>query len=184
MAGDTDLEREHTARAEQFVVDEAVRLFRFVCESRLGGKGYRPCECESPLERIFLVWSMAYAQQGCTDCFRVRPQHEVMACGNTYRLDFVAFVDEGIEKGWLQTKVAIELDGHGFHERTKEQVRTRDQRDRDLQREGWIVLHFSFSEFTANPLGCVEQASEAAGEWLDKSRAAALEIANSDKAKA
>jgi very-short-patch-repair endonuclease len=43
-------------------------------------------------------------------------------------------------------KIAVELDGYEFHERTREQVTLRDRRDRVLQRHGWIVLHISGSE--------------------------------------
>jgi hypothetical protein len=50
-----------------------------------------------------------------------------------------------------EMKIAVELDGHDFHERTKEQVKLRDRRDRVLQRHGWIVLHISGSELVREP---------------------------------
>ena len=56
-----------------------------------------------------------------------------------------------------QPKVAIELDGHDFHERTKEQVALRNERDRSApQADGWTVLHFSGSELVRDPLKCVQ----------------------------
>ena len=54
-------------------------------------------------------------------------------------------------------KIAVEVDGHDFHERTREQVVARNQRDRDLQADGWTVLHFSGSEIHRQPEECVRQ---------------------------
>jgi very-short-patch-repair endonuclease len=76
---------------------------------------------------------------------RLLPQQDVEACGNRYRLDFM------LESG----KIAIELDGHDFHERTKEQVEHRNKRDRDLQSDGWLVLHYSGSKFLSEPMNCI-----------------------------
>lgn len=50
--------------------------------------------------------------------------------------------------------IAIELDGHTFHEKTREQVTNRNQRDRALQQAGWRVFHYSFDEFVKSPERC------------------------------
>lgn len=88
-------------------------------------------------------------------------QHAVEVEGRGYRLDFVF---EPRKFGALESligpqcpKIALELDGHDFHERTKEQVTYRNRRDRDLQADGWIVLHVSGSEFNANPEKVVKE---------------------------
>lgn len=57
------------------------------------------------------------------------------------RVDFAA-VDA--EAGGF--RVAIELDGHDFHERTKEQVARDRSRDRDLSARGWRVARWTGSE--------------------------------------
>lgn len=47
-------------------------------------------------------------------------------------------------------KVFVELDGHDFHEKTKEQVDKRNERDAILSEEGF-VYHISGSKFYNNP---------------------------------
>ena len=63
-----------------------------------------------------------------------------------YRIDFV--VVYGID-GSLK-KVAIECDGHEFHERTKEQARRDRSRDRFLQSQNIPVFRFTGSEIFGN----------------------------------
>lgn len=108
---------------------------------------------ESPIEAVFWVWFQAFlsldvriAQEIYS--FNLLPQHEVVASdGSLFRLDF-AIPD---------FKIAVELDGHDFHERTKEQVAHRNMRDRKLQADGWTVLHISGSELWKAPLDRVEE---------------------------
>lgn len=47
--------------------------------------------------------------------------------------------------------VDIELDGHDFHERTKEQSQRDKSGDRALTLDGWTVLRFTGSEIFADP---------------------------------
>lgn len=94
---------------------------------------------ESPIEAVFWIWwqtfdTIAPGPEGLQ--FRLHPQFDVECEQTIYRLDFA--VPEAL--------VAIELDGHEFHEKTKEQVTYRNTRDRRLQALGWTVLHFSGSE--------------------------------------
>jgi Protein of unknown function (DUF559) len=56
------------------------------------------------------------------------------------------------------SKIAIELDGHDFHERTKEQARRDRSRDRLFVGDGWKVLRFTGSEVFASPEQCCAQA--------------------------
>lgn len=62
-----------------------------------------------------------------------------------YRVDFAfvgaLFDDDGVHS--VPVRVAVELDGHDFHEKTKEQASRDKRRDRDLARLGWTVLRFS-----------------------------------------
>lgn len=48
-------------------------------------------------------------------------------------------------------KVVVEVDGHDFHERTKEQARNDRSRDRFMLREGFYVLRYTGSEVFNNP---------------------------------
>ncbi len=63
-------------------------------------------------------------------------------------------------------QIAVEIDGHDFHERTKGQVEDRNRRDRDLQAAGWKVFHFSGAEVYRSPEKCVREVMEyAAGQF-------------------
>lgn len=53
-------------------------------------------------------------------------------------------------------RLVIEVDGHEWHEKTKEQAARDKRRDRDLQQEGWNVFHFTGSEVWCDPFGCCE----------------------------
>jgi hypothetical protein len=118
----------------------------------------------SPLERAFLVWFTAYASVFDQPVGLVE-QHEVPApSGRTYRIDFTPCINSEVHDPVL-TRIAVELDGHTFHEKTIEQVTARNERDRALQAAGWTVLHFSFAEFTANPTSCCQHVCEAALAW-------------------
>lgn len=54
-------------------------------------------------------------------------------------------------------KYAVELDGHDFHERTKEQAARDKSRDRDLTLLGWRVLRFTGSDVWRDPAAVVAQ---------------------------
>lgn len=58
--------------------------------------------------------------------------------------------------------IAIECDGHNFHEKTKEQAAHDKARDRELQSGGIRVLRFTGSEIWKDALGCAESALEVA----------------------
>jgi very-short-patch-repair endonuclease len=91
-----------------------------------------------------LSWRDGYVLlQGTT--WEVVPQYEELA----YRLDFAIFYPKG--------KVAVEVDGHEWHERTKEQAARDKQRDRELQTAGWFVLRFTGSEVFKDADACVTE---------------------------
>jgi very-short-patch-repair endonuclease len=117
---------------------------------------------ESPIEMVFVgCWTILSAVRGGMDDIGIRLQHEVQAGGKTYRVDVALaelsadFLGEAAALGVRAPRVAVELDGHEFHERTREQVAHRDARDRALQADGWTVFHVSGSVINRNPLECV-----------------------------
>jgi very-short-patch-repair endonuclease len=57
-------------------------------------------------------------------------------------------------------QIAIELDGHDFHERTKEQAAQDRARERTIVRHGYIIQRFTGSEVYRNPRKCVEEVIE------------------------
>jgi hypothetical protein len=151
--------------------------------------------CESPIEAIFVMWWVAvrrfvratFVPHPQRFMWTLRFQQRVTARGHKYRLDMVIEHDdtartqrlEGL--GFRGGKIAIELDGHEFHERTREQVTLRNKRDRDLAAEGWRVIHFSGSELVRRRHECAWEVLECgaavfdAGEKYLKERASGAE---------
>jgi len=105
--------------------------------------------CESVIE---VVLGAALYQQcyGFDGPFVIRPQADVM--GGKYRVDFLMEKDE-----YLPGSLAIECDGHDFHERTKEQAARDRRRDRELTGAGFRVFRFTGSEIAKDPLACVQE---------------------------
>ena len=54
-------------------------------------------------------------------------------------------------------QMAVECDGHNFHEKTKTQVAHDKKRDRVLQSVGLRVFRFSGSEIWADAIGCAKE---------------------------
>ena len=111
---------------------------------------------DSPLEVAFWLWWQVADGVDDLDEFACSSQREVSVGAKTYRVDFIVEpTDPAIVASPHWKPIAIELDGHAFHEKTREQVSYRNRRDRALQAAGWKVFHFSFAEFNGDPDGCV-----------------------------
>ncbi len=54
--------------------------------------------------------------------------------------------------------VVIEVDGHDYHERTKEQARRDRSRDRQMMMHGWVPLRFTGSEIYRDASACAVEA--------------------------
>lgn len=115
-------------------------------------------QLESPLEVIFWIWWKALTEpNGAERYLWLCPQWEVTVAEQTFRLDFGiqlpdAEMSQDLSMAGLRWRpIAVELDGHAFHEKTLEQVTRRNLRDRLLQQAGWTVFHFSWSELTTDP---------------------------------
>jgi very-short-patch-repair endonuclease len=149
-------------------IDEAGRFLGQAAASFLGfhvtAYGRSRVPFESPLEAIFFAWWWAwemgrttlYFENLCGPWLYLRPQHWVEVEEKRYRLDFLvqpAILSADMAKYQDRhfPKVAIELDGHEFHEKTREQVTAGNQRDRALQKAGWTVFHVSGSELFRRP---------------------------------
>lgn len=118
--------------------------------------------CDSPLEQLLAMailnkpyiemqprshWAgYPFASDGRLHIYLQYPTH---INGRSCRLDF-AFISSTI-------RLNVEVDGHEFHERTKEQARRDRSRDRELTADGWTVLRFTGQEVWADALGCVDQ---------------------------
>jgi Protein of unknown function (DUF559) len=114
--------------------------------------------CESPLEAAFRVWWYVASLHRTSPVPQLVYQHDVHVDGRTYRLDVAIFDTQ--PDGMRVPMIAVELDGHTFHERTRQQVVERNARDRALQSVGWTVMHFSYDEISANGLPCAVEVLE------------------------
>lgn len=125
--------------------------------------------CESPIEAK-LLGAMRWASFGYNphgplsikvrDAFEpaegesaagnvwIIPQHKV---GN-FTVDFMLYAGDRLG-GWVF--VALECDGHDFHERTKEQAAHDRSRDRILAGMGVVTLRFTGSEIWQDARQCV-----------------------------
>lgn len=85
-----------------------------------------------------------------------------------FRVDFgVAWYREGAGL----VSVAVECDGHEFHEKTKEQAQRDKSRDRELLAAGWPVMRFTGSEIFQSAEDCAESVADAIFEtWVRRVR--------------
>lgn len=75
--------------------------------------------------------------------------HEQMKIGR-YRADFVVR-QQAYDKSKEEAPVVVELDGHQFHDRNKEQRSYEKARDRFFTRQGYRVVHFTGSDIVKDP---------------------------------
>ena len=125
-------------------------------------------QCESPIEIIFAYhWDKYYLENKISvDTLTICPQETITTNdGKVYRADFLIYYSEVREIApdnlvEFTSEVIVECDGHNFHEKTKAQVKKRNDRDYDLKMSGYDVIHFSGSEIYNNPDECVKKVVE------------------------
>lgn len=137
---------------------------------------------ESPIEAQFAAWfdvarGRLLSLGQTRFALHLRPQHWVDVSGSRYRLDFALepldpWLRGALLAEHLEMRVGVELDGHDYHEKTREQVTTRNQRDRDLAAARWTLLHFSGTELHQNPMIAVVEVLSAGADALDQAKAA------------
>lgn len=107
----------------------------------------------SPIEQIFLLeWKSAGLDKKLK--VHLSPHEPVSTDDASYEVDFLIVPEDPALEN---VKIAIELDGHEFHEKTKDQVRNDKIRERAIIQQGVTVLRFSGSEIVRNGRGCVEE---------------------------
>lgn len=127
--------------------------------------------CESPIEKMFMLAAIRFFGEaiGWLDGSQIEellppktspPRYPYIVAApqvtvGKHRVDFL-FVAENFDGG-QHICVAVECDGHEFHEKTKEQAARDKARDRDLAAAGIIVLRFTGSEIWRDPVGCTDQ---------------------------
>lgn len=118
--------------------------------------------CQSPPEECLLVAMLEALlwEPGVT--------LELQAQIGNYRADFLITFHHPQAATEL-FRVVVEVDGHAFHERTKQQAARDKRRDRHMTTRGYRVLRFSGSEVWKDPAGCAEQVIDcwqAASGWF------------------
>jgi hypothetical protein len=83
------------------------------------------------------------------------PQLDVKAGEDVYRVDLALLLAD--RKAGRRAFVVVELDGHDFHDRTKEQAERDRRRDRNLQALGWRVARFTGSQAHRGLVDVVEE---------------------------
>lgn len=163
-------------RIQQLYAEEEASIRTFLVE-----EGFADKICESPIEKVlaaalwlfnarrgsnyfqglcFLNWESWNALAHLTfekflseidgaKHLYVSPQVEI----GGYRVDFMF---GGKIRGETHL-LAVECDGHEYHEKTKEQAMRDKSRDRDLLGRGVPVMRFTGSEIWKDPTACVEQ---------------------------
>lgn len=137
--------------------DQAKNVFEWFCTNSVLGRREDVLKrilnmnldydgCKSPIEVIFKTAFDLLMTLREDAKYLLQPQYEVCVDGKRYILDF-AYIDDNL-------KLAIECDGHEFHEKTLEQVERCHVRDYDLQNNGFVVIHFSGSEIYNDPIEC------------------------------
>jgi very-short-patch-repair endonuclease len=129
--------------------------------------------CESPIEELLFaaLWTNG-SLSGRVDFFSYPKTHsEMLEIVKEYDGPFRAFgcpqmaigdyrADFGLvmigEPGEDPIVLAVECDGHDFHDRTKEQAQRDRQRDRDLLSRGVCVMRFTGSEIWKDAAMCAE----------------------------
>jgi very-short-patch-repair endonuclease len=114
---------------------------------------------DSPIEQIFLMeWYYLARDERFGPkimALKLDPHRKLKVDDNEYEVDFLI-------TGQNKHKIAVELDGHDFHEKTREQVSRDKSRERSLTLAGFTVFRFSGSEICRNSRRCVEQVIELA----------------------
>lgn len=149
-----------TAAIERFADDDMLRdcevygspleyafALAFVAMNRLmwpGAMKYRPWAMPASVKAAGDVLQWLHEAATAHTAAVAVPQIEI----GPYRVDFFIGYRDGTKKlGGL----VVEIDGHDFHEKTKEQVERDKARDRYLQGCGFHVLRFPGSEVWRDP---------------------------------
>jgi very-short-patch-repair endonuclease len=92
--------------------------------------------------------------------FTITPQATLSGC----RVDFLLW----FKIGRIVGGIAVECDGHAFHEKTKEQAARDKDRDRKVLLSGYPVMRFAGSEIFRDATACAEQVADALAPILDR----------------
>jgi very-short-patch-repair endonuclease len=107
----------------------------------------------SPIEQLF-VMEWHYQQVEERHGVELQPQKKLVTDTGEFNIDFV--IDR---KAAGLLPLAIELDGHEFHEKTKTQASWDRKRERSIVRAGYLVIRFTGHEIFQDAGKCVREVS-------------------------
>jgi very-short-patch-repair endonuclease len=93
-------------------------------------------------------------------CVNIIKQYRI----GQYRTDLAIFTQSSDPNRFI--KIAIECDGHDYHERTKEQASRDKKRDRYFQMMGWPILRFTGSEIYKDPAAKAQEVMDLVEKML------------------
>lgn len=96
----------------------------------------------------------------------IEPQGHV----EDYRVDFLITETDAVSAGFLgqtfgckiepfSASVVVECDGHEFHEKTKAQASRDKKRDREIQKHGLPILHYTGADLWRDAIACADDAT-------------------------
>ena len=144
------------------------KLGRFLYDNWCNPNGYSaglygwlfPSGTSAELIRLFLDNNLNF--EGANFKFGFSPQVVI----GSYRVDFLV-VGQGMPKSEPML-IAVECDGHDFHEKTKEQAARDKARDRALVGAGYYVMRFTGAEIWRDAEGCCQQILDAIEGYWDR----------------
>lgn len=137
-------------------------------------KAARIHDCTSPIEQMYYAEYLCYVRDresyerfsqecfGHADAMMFLWDHSLKFPTVTGPItpDFLAFWRIPGDNKYYP--IIVELDGHEFHQKTKQQVERDYERNRIIQGAGFQVIRFTGSEVYRNPRKCLEKTYEMA----------------------
>jgi hypothetical protein len=130
----------------------------------------------SPIEQILLtalLWEKYLPERKPAEIWDStsglgRPQAEVVIAPQyqtrNHRIDLALFINIFANE---EIKIAVECDGHDFHEKTPDQAARDKERNGDLQIVGWRLLRFTGRQIRREPKRCAARVAELAKNEID-----------------
>ena len=81
-------------------------------------------------------------------------QEPIITKEGAYKVDFLV---SKRHQGQIVARIAVELGGHEYYEKTRDQFMRDKKRERAIERSGLTVFRFSGSEICRNPRRCIEE---------------------------
>lgn len=125
-------------------------------------------DCENPMEQLMSIAMLDVGIENINsynpfiDVVIIEKQSQIVIEGKTYYADFMLPVSyykktkNGFEIDFTKNFI-VEVDGHEFHQKTKEQVERDNERERALQKAGYEVIRFSGTEIYHKAFRCADE---------------------------